>query len=195
MPVPVNTELAAGLVQRPRPHGDGRARAGRRRDRRGARAPAPRRLRAEGDRRRVRLGALLPRRLAEAIGRSAKTDRILADADLAARAAYEQRAAASEPSREPEHVEDALRRRARAAPRARRLRAFSRAGRAADDAQVLRDACPTATRSERRAPSRGRCRDPRSARSAAPGRRVAASEPRSPAAERLHQPESAEVSA
>jgi NADP-dependent 3-hydroxy acid dehydrogenase YdfG len=41
----------------------------------------------------VRLGALLPRRLAEAIGRSAKTDRILADADHAARAAYERRIA------------------------------------------------------------------------------------------------------
>jgi hypothetical protein len=53
----------------------------------------------------VRLGALLPRRLAEAIGRSAKTDRILAEADLSARAAYEQRAAASDPGRDREHAE------------------------------------------------------------------------------------------
>jgi NADP-dependent 3-hydroxy acid dehydrogenase YdfG len=47
----------------------------------------------------VRLGALLPRRVAEALGRAAKTDRILASADANARAAYEQRAAQSEPQR------------------------------------------------------------------------------------------------
>ena len=100
MPVPVNTELAAGLVRGrgltatiepeqvaaaivetlERPRHD---------------VYVPKAIVAG-----VRLGAPLPRRLAEAIGRSAKTDRILAEADASARAAYEQRAAASEPSRE-----------------------------------------------------------------------------------------------
>jgi short-subunit dehydrogenase len=104
MPVPVNTELAAGLVSGrgltatvepeqvadaivaalEHPHHD---------------VYVPKAI-VVG----IRLGALLPRRLAEAIGRSAKTDRILADADLSERAAYEQRAAASATSREPEHA-------------------------------------------------------------------------------------------
>jgi len=100
MPVPVNTELAAGLVRG-----------------RGLTATVEPEQVAEAivaalERPRhdvyvpkaivagIRLGALLPRRLAEAIGRSAKTDRILAEADLEARAAYERRAAAGESSRE-----------------------------------------------------------------------------------------------
>ena len=44
------------------------------------------------------LGALLPRRLAEGMARAMKADRVLADADPNVRAAYELRAAASEPS-------------------------------------------------------------------------------------------------
>ncbi len=47
----------------------------------------------------VRITELLPRRIADAIARSAKTDRILAGADPTARAAYERRAAESEPHR------------------------------------------------------------------------------------------------
>jgi hypothetical protein len=39
---------------------------------------------------------MLPRRINELLARSAKTDRILAEADPSARAAYEARAAASE---------------------------------------------------------------------------------------------------
>ncbi len=46
------------------------------------------------------LGALLPRRLAEGMARAMKADRVLADADPNVRAAYELRAAASEPSLE-----------------------------------------------------------------------------------------------
>ncbi|HEU4703494.1 MAG TPA: SDR family oxidoreductase [Conexibacter sp.] len=105
MPVPVNTELAAGLVRgrgltatvEPEQVADAIVEALEhpRHD-----VYVPKAIAAG-----VRLGALMPRRLAEAIGRSAKTDRILAQADLEARAAYEQRAAASEPSREGAHAE------------------------------------------------------------------------------------------
>jgi short-subunit dehydrogenase len=104
MPVPVNTELAAGLVRgrgltatlEPEQVADAIVEALEhpRHD-----VYVPKAIAAG-----VRIGALLPRRVAEAIGRSAKTDRILADADAAARAAYEQRAAASTRSREPEHA-------------------------------------------------------------------------------------------
>jgi NADP-dependent 3-hydroxy acid dehydrogenase YdfG len=104
MPVPVNTELAAGLVRgrgltatvEPEQVADAIVEALEhpRHD-----VYVPKAIAAG-----VRIGALLPRRLAEAIGRSAKTDRILADADAGARAAYEQRAAASTRSREPEHA-------------------------------------------------------------------------------------------
>jgi NAD(P)-dependent dehydrogenase (short-subunit alcohol dehydrogenase family) len=97
MPVPVNTELAAGLVRgrgltatvEPEQVADAIVEALEhpRHD-----VYVPKAI-AVG----VRVGALLPRRLAEAFGRSAKTDRILAEADMSARAAYEQRAAASEP--------------------------------------------------------------------------------------------------
>jgi NADP-dependent 3-hydroxy acid dehydrogenase YdfG len=103
MPVPVNTELAAGLVRgrgltatvEPEQVADAIVRALEhpRHD-----VYVPKAI-AVG----VRLSTLLPRRLADAFGRSAKTDRILAEADLEARAAYEQRAAASSTSRE--HVE------------------------------------------------------------------------------------------
>jgi NADP-dependent 3-hydroxy acid dehydrogenase YdfG len=106
MPVPVNTELAAGLVQ-----GRGLTATVEPEDVADAIVGALERPRhdvyvpraiAAG----VRFGALLPRRLAEAINRSAKTDRILADADLSARAAYEQRAAQSGAAeREPERAE------------------------------------------------------------------------------------------
>ncbi|HEY4280218.1 MAG TPA: SDR family oxidoreductase [Conexibacter sp.] len=91
MPVPVNTQLAAGLqkgrgidlvepedvanaivgaLEQPRhdvfvPHSIGRV---------------------------TRIAVLLPRRVSEAIGRMMRTDQILAGADPAARAAYEQRA-------------------------------------------------------------------------------------------------------
>jgi short-subunit dehydrogenase len=102
MPVPVNTELAAGLVRgrgltatvEPEQVADAIV-AALERPRHDVYVP---KAISVG----VRIGALLPRRLAEAIGRSAKTDRILAEADLGARAAYEQRAAGSA-SRE--HVE------------------------------------------------------------------------------------------
>ncbi len=46
------------------------------------------------------LGTLLPRRLAEGMARAVRADRVLADADTTARAAYELRAAASEPGLE-----------------------------------------------------------------------------------------------
>jgi short-subunit dehydrogenase len=105
MPVPVNTELAAGLVSgrgltatvEPEQVADAIV-AALERPRHDVYVP---RAIVAG----VRLGALLPRRLAEAIGRSAKTHRILAEADLQARAAYEQRAAASEPPRDRQHAE------------------------------------------------------------------------------------------
>jgi NADP-dependent 3-hydroxy acid dehydrogenase YdfG len=45
----------------------------------------------------TRIAALLPRRVAESVGRAMKTDRILTDVDAGARAGYEQRAAESEP--------------------------------------------------------------------------------------------------
>jgi short-subunit dehydrogenase len=103
MPVPVNTELAAGLVRgrgltatvEPEQVADAIV----------ATLEHPRHdvYVPKGIVVGVRLGALLPRRLAEAIGRSAKTDRILAEADLGALAAYERRAAASETR--PEHAE------------------------------------------------------------------------------------------
>jgi NADP-dependent 3-hydroxy acid dehydrogenase YdfG len=44
----------------------------------------------------IKLASLVPRRVAEAVGRAMGTDRILLDADRAARAAYEQRAAQAE---------------------------------------------------------------------------------------------------
>ncbi len=47
------------------------------------------------------LGALLPRRLAEGMARAMRADRVLADADPDVRAAYELRAAASEPGLKP----------------------------------------------------------------------------------------------
>jgi len=104
MPVPVNTELAAGLVRgrgltatvEPEQVADAIVDA---LERPRHDVYVPRAIVAG-----IRIGALLPRRLAEAIGRSAKTDRILADADQGARAAYEQRAAASAASRQAEHV-------------------------------------------------------------------------------------------
>ena len=105
MPVPVNTELAAGLVSgrgltatvEPEQVADAIVEA-LERPRHDVYVP---KAIAAG----VRLGALMPRRLSEAIGRSAKTHRILAEADLDARAAYERRAAASAESREHDHVE------------------------------------------------------------------------------------------
>jgi hypothetical protein len=48
-----------------------------------------------------RLAALLPRRLSETIARAMKADRVLLGADHQARAAYELRAANSEPGLEP----------------------------------------------------------------------------------------------
>jgi NADP-dependent 3-hydroxy acid dehydrogenase YdfG len=47
------------------------------------------------------LGAILPRPLAEGLGRALKADRVLADADIGARRGYELRAAHSEPALEP----------------------------------------------------------------------------------------------
>jgi short-subunit dehydrogenase len=47
----------------------------------------------------TRIGALLPRRVAEALGRAMKTDRILTEIDAGARTGYERRAAESEPQR------------------------------------------------------------------------------------------------
>lgn len=93
MPVPVNTELAAGLVNgrgltatvEPEDVADAIVEA---LERPRHDVYVPRAIVAG-----VRLGALLPRRLAEAINRSAKTHRILAEADLSARADYERRAA------------------------------------------------------------------------------------------------------
>ncbi|HYV15248.1 MAG TPA: SDR family oxidoreductase [Conexibacter sp.] len=103
MPVPVNTELAAGLAQgrgltatvEPEQVADAIVEA--------LEHPRHDVYVPKGIAVGVRIGALLPRRVAEALGRAAKTDRILATADSAARAAYEQRAAESEPERE--HVE------------------------------------------------------------------------------------------
>ncbi len=105
MPVPVNTELAAGLVRgrgltatvEPEQVADAIVEALEhpRHD-----VYVPKAI-AVG----VRASALVPRRVAEWFGRSAKTDRILQEADSSARAAYERRAAQSEPSREPEHAE------------------------------------------------------------------------------------------
>jgi NADP-dependent 3-hydroxy acid dehydrogenase YdfG len=100
MPVPVNTELAAGLVR-----GRGLTATVEPEDVADAIVAALERPRhdvfvpkAIGVP--IRFGALLPRRVAEAFARSAKTDRILADADADARAVYEQRAATStSPSR------------------------------------------------------------------------------------------------
>jgi short-subunit dehydrogenase len=47
------------------------------------------------------LGTLLPRRLAEGLGRALRADRVLTEIDTSARAAYELRASASEPGLEP----------------------------------------------------------------------------------------------
>lgn len=57
----------------------------------------PRQLRAS-----IVIGALLPRRAREAMGRFMGVDKIMTQADPAARRAYEERAAASEPSQETE---------------------------------------------------------------------------------------------
>ena len=103
MPVPVNTELAAGLARgrgltatvEPEQVADAIVGA--------LEHPRHDVYVPKGIAAGVRIGALLPRRVAEAIGRAAKTDRILASADSNARAAYEQRAAESE--REREHAE------------------------------------------------------------------------------------------
>jgi NADP-dependent 3-hydroxy acid dehydrogenase YdfG len=96
MPVPVNTELAAGLAK-----GRGATATVEPEDVADAIVATlerprhdvyvPKQIGAL-----VRVTALLPRRVAEALGRSAKTDRILASADTAARTAYEQRAARGE---------------------------------------------------------------------------------------------------
>ena len=50
----------------------------------------------------LRITAITPRRLREAIAKGMKADKFILEADQAARAAYEQRAARSEPGREPE---------------------------------------------------------------------------------------------
>ncbi|HEX4806440.1 MAG TPA: SDR family oxidoreductase [Conexibacter sp.] len=105
MPVPVNTELAAGLVRgrgltatvEPEQVADAIV-AALERPRHDVYVPQAINVM-------VRIGALLPRRVAEALGRSARTDRILADADRTARAAYEQRAAASAASGKQERAE------------------------------------------------------------------------------------------
>jgi glutamate mutase epsilon subunit len=52
-----------------------------------------------------RLSAILPRRLSEGIARAIKADRVLMGADQQARAAYELRAANSEPGLEPSEEE------------------------------------------------------------------------------------------
>jgi short-subunit dehydrogenase len=105
MPVPVNTELAAGLVQ-----GRGLTATVEPEDVADAIVAALERPRHDvyvpkaivaG----VRLSALLPRRLAEAVERTAKTHRILAEADLSARTAYEERAAGSAANHERERAE------------------------------------------------------------------------------------------
>ncbi|ADB54319.1 SDR family oxidoreductase [Conexibacter woesei] len=106
MPVPVNTELAAGLQQG-----------------RGIEVVEPEDVaneivaalefprhdvfvpRSVGPL--TRFALLLPRGVAERIGRLMRTDKILAGADPAARAAYEQRAAESEPAAHPEREEAA----------------------------------------------------------------------------------------
>ena len=100
MPVPVNTELAAGLVRgrgltatvEPEQVADAIVAALEhpRHD-----VYVPKAIGAA-----VRMSALVPRRVAELFSRSAKTDKILLEADSAARAAYEERAAQSERSRE-----------------------------------------------------------------------------------------------
>jgi NAD(P)-dependent dehydrogenase (short-subunit alcohol dehydrogenase family) len=53
----------------------------------------------------TRFSALLPRRAAEAIGRLMKADKLMFEVDHGARRAYEERAAASEPSAEGESTE------------------------------------------------------------------------------------------
>ena len=52
-------------------------------------------------RRTYQLGTLLPRSLAEGLGRAIKADRVLADIDVTARRDYELRAAQSEPGLPP----------------------------------------------------------------------------------------------
>jgi short-subunit dehydrogenase len=102
MPVPVNTELATGLASgrgmtalvEPEQVADAIVDA---LERPRHDVYVPKALTVA-----VRLGALLPRRAAEALGRAAKTDRILADADRAARTAYERRAAGESEAARPE---------------------------------------------------------------------------------------------
>ncbi len=101
MPFVVNTELGSGL-------GDGardeqpRADRRRRRDRRGAAAPASSTCGCPSRAKRTNaLGALLPRSLSEGMARAMKADRVLAGADLNRRREYELRAARSEPGLEP----------------------------------------------------------------------------------------------
>jgi NADP-dependent 3-hydroxy acid dehydrogenase YdfG len=92
MPVPVNTELAAGLASgrgmtatvEPEQVADAIV-AALERPRHDVYVPKPLGVL-------VRIGALLPRHVGDAFARSARTDRILASADAAARADYERRA-------------------------------------------------------------------------------------------------------
>jgi NADP-dependent 3-hydroxy acid dehydrogenase YdfG len=98
MPVPVNTELAAGLqagrgidVVEPEDVADAIVEA-LERPRHDVFVP-----RSVG--RVLRVGGMLPRKVSEALGRAMKTDRVLAEADPAARAAYERRAGTSEADR------------------------------------------------------------------------------------------------
>jgi NADP-dependent 3-hydroxy acid dehydrogenase YdfG len=100
MPVPVNTELAAGL-QRPRGNGmvepeDVAAEIVAALEHPRFDVPVPRSMG-----RLVHVSGLLPRGAREAMGRAFNTHKVLAEADPAARRAYELRASHSEPSLEP----------------------------------------------------------------------------------------------
>jgi NADP-dependent 3-hydroxy acid dehydrogenase YdfG len=99
MPVPVNTELAAGL-QRPRGYGmvepeDVAAEIVAALEHPRFDVPVPRSMG-----RLVHVSGLLPRGPREAVGRAFKADKVLAEADPAARRDYELRASQSEPSLE-----------------------------------------------------------------------------------------------
>jgi NADP-dependent 3-hydroxy acid dehydrogenase YdfG len=100
MPVPVNTELAAGL-QHPRGSGmvepeDVAAEIVAALEHPRFDVPVPRSMG-----RLVHVSGLLPRGAREALGRAFKADKVLAQADPAARRGYELRAAHSEPGLEP----------------------------------------------------------------------------------------------
>ena len=101
MPFVVRTELGAGTEERA---GDEEARA-RRRGRRDRRCAQARRRRRVGAALQpatpIASAALLPRRASEGMARAMKADRVLMGADMHARAAYEVRAANSEPGLEP----------------------------------------------------------------------------------------------